>query len=332
MSAASGVVETEREGILARHDWRSFLARFALLGVLLAFVVFFSIARPDTYFTVDNLTTTLSQQAVLGILVIALILPLVIGEFDLSVAANLGLGAILVTGLPAKSGVGLVPAMVLTLVACSAVGLVNGLLVARVGINSLIVTLGMSTIVSGGVLWYTNGAVIYNGIPPGLGDIANADVLGIPLPGVCLFVVAVVTWFVLEQTPFGRYLYALGGSKEASELSGLPVRKLTVAAFVLCGLLAGVAGILQAGLLGVGNPTVGPPFLLAAFAAVFLGATAVQVGVFNVWGSMIAVFTLAAGITGLQLMGVAFYVAPVFQGVALLVAVIVVRVIRKEAL
>ncbi|WP_167042363.1 ABC transporter permease [Salinibacterium sp. ZJ454] len=321
--------QTDREG---QQKNRLFLARFALPALLVVFVVAFSLALPNTYATLGNLQTTLSTQAVLGILVISLLFPLIIGEFDLSVAANLGLSAVVCTVVPAMTGLNWVLGILLAIVISTLIGFFNGLLVSRLGINSLIVTLGSSTIITGAVLWYTNGSVVFEGVPDELSGLVKGDLLGVPLPAVYLLVIAVVAYFVLEQTPLGRRLYALGGSKEASRLSGLRVPRLTLTAFGISGLLAGLAGVVQAGLLGVGNPTVGPPFLLPAFAGIFLGATAIKIGVFNVWGSIIAVYTLAAGITGLQLLGVPFYVGPIFQGVALLVAVIAVRLLRREAL
>jgi ribose transport system permease protein len=316
----------------ARRPRAMKVAPYVLPIMLVVFVVFFSLAKPETYFTTTNLTTVLSTQSVLGILTIALILPLVVGEFDLSVGAVLGLGVVLVTGLASKSGLAFLPAVVVTLLICAAVGIINGLLVAKVGVNSLIVTLGMSTIVSGGVLWYTDGNTITENIPPALISIAQDRVLGIPLPGVYLFAIALVVWYVLECTPIGRYMHAVGGSKEASRLSGLNTTRLTLGAFTASAVLAGLAGILQAGLLGSGSPTVGPPLLFAAFAGAFLGATAIKVGTFNVWGTIIGVFTLAAGVTGLQQLGAPFFVGPVFQGVALILAVVAVRIVGRTSI
>lgn len=308
------------------------VARFALPAIFVLIILFFSIAVPDTFPTSDNAKAIINNQAVLGILAISLILPLVVGEFDLSVAANLGLAAILVVGLPAKSGVAFVPAVLIAIAASGGVGLFNGLVVAKIGVNSLVATLGTASIVTGAVAWYTEGKSIFEGVPPALTEIAKHDVVGIPLPGIYLLVVAVVAWFLLEQTAIGRHLYAIGGSKEASRLSGLNVSGLTIAAFTAAGVLAGVAGVVQAALLGSGQPSTGPGFLLPAFATVFLGATAIRLGTFNVIGTVIALFTLATAITGLQLMGVAFYVAPIFQGVALLVAVSLVRLLRRESI
>ncbi|GGO08673.1 sugar ABC transporter permease [Microbispora rosea subsp. aerata] len=315
-----------------REPLALFMARVALPLLLLVLLVVFSLLRPATFFTLDNLGTVLTLQAVLGVLALGLLLPLIVGELDLSVAANLGLGVILVTGLTSQQRLPLVAAVVVAAVVCTLVGVVNGLLVTKVGINSFIVTIGMSTVIGGLISAYTQGNVFYDGIPPALVTIGQGRLLGVPLPVVYAVVLALAVWYVLSHTPVGRYLYAIGGSREAARLSGVPVRGLTLAAFAGAGLLAGVAGIVQAGILGSGNPTVGPPLLLPAYAAAFLGATAIQPGVFNVWGTIIAVVTIQVGTTGLALVGAPFWIEPVFTGLALIVAVATARYLRGEAL
>lgn len=306
------------------------LAGFALPAIFVAFIVAASVMKPDVFPTLAMAQTLLRTESVGAIVAIALVFPLVIGEFDVSVGAVLGLSAILVTGLPSLQGMPLGAALPVAMLTCCGIGLVNGLLIVRVGINALVATLGVSVIVSGAVFWYTDGNVIYSNIPPALTNLASANVWGVPLPAVFLLVVAAAAWYILDWTPLGRYLYAIGGSKEAAQLSGINVGWLTILAFMLSGLLSGLAGVLQAAQLGSGNPNIGPPFLLPAFAAAYLGATAIRVNVFNVIGTVIAVFTVAVGITGLQLIGFPFFVAPIFQGVSLILAVTAVRYLRKE--
>ncbi|MFC3225643.1 ABC transporter permease [Marinibaculum pumilum] len=306
------------------------LAAWALPLILLLFAIFFSLAEPQIFPTTRTIVTILRTESVAAILAIALVFPLVVGKFDLSVGAVLGLGAILTTGLPSLQGLPLLPSIAIAIAACGTIGLVNGLLVARLGVTSLVATLGSSVIVTGCVLWYTGGNVLYTGIPRDLPRLAQADLAGIPLPAIFLAIVAIAAWYVLEATPLGRYFHAVGGSAEAARLSGLKVERLTIIAFVISGLLAGFAGVLQSAQLGSGNPNVGPPFLLPAFASAFLGATAVRIGTFNVWGTVIAVFTVAVGINGLQLMGVEFFVGPIFQGAALLAAVIATRQLMRK--
>lgn len=309
-----------------------FFARIALPLILLLMLVAFSLLKPDTFPTVNNLRTVLNLQAVLSILCIGLMLPLIVGEMDLSIAANLGFGLILTTGLVSQQGLPLPVAIVVAISGCTLVGVANGLLVTRLGINSLITTLAMSTILTGAIGAYTGGNVFYENIPPTLRQIGQGRLWEIPLPVVIALVLAVAMWYLLSSTPIGRYLYAIGGSPEAARLSGVPVRQLTVAAFAGAGLFAGIGGVVEAGILGSGNPTVGPPLLLPAFAAVFLGATAIIPGVFNVLGMIIAVITVQVGVTGLAQLGAEFWVEPIFTGLALLVAVAAARVLRGEAL
>lgn len=123
---------------------------------------------------------------------------------------------------------------------------------------------------------------------------------------------------------------ATGGSKDAARLSGINTERITILTFVFAGVLCGVAGVVQAGELGSGNPAVGPSFLLPAFAAVFLGATSFHVGEFNTWGTILAVVTLATGVAGLNLMGLPSWVEPAFNGVALLIAVTATRYLRGK--
>ncbi|CAL8978689.1 D-allose transport system permease protein AlsC [Propionicimonas sp. T2.31MG-18] len=307
-----------------------FSARIALPVILLFFVIVFSALRPDTFATASNLTTVLSLQAVLTILCLGLLLPLIVGELDLSIAGNLGLSVILVTGLTSQSGWPLVPALVAAVGVSTLIGLVNGLLVTRIGINSFIVTIAMSALITGFIGGYTQGNVFYSNIPEGLVALGRGDFLGVPKPVVYAALVALLLWYLLSSTPLGRYFYAIGGSKDASRLSGVSVKNVTLLAFAGAGFLAGVAGIVQAGILGSGNPTVGSPFLLPAYAAAFLGATAVQPGVFNVWGTVLAVITVQVGTTGLVLLGAPFWIEPVFQGGALLIAVIAARWLKGE--
>lgn len=306
------------------------IARLALPIVLLAVVVMFSALRPETYFTVSNLRAVALTQAVLVIVALAALFPMVTGAFDVSVGANLSVGSILAAGLAAKQGWPDIAAIFAALVVCTLIGLLNGVIVVYVGINPFIATLGMSTVLSGAVLWYSQGTVIFQGVPKALVSIGRDDVLGIPLPVLLMAAIVLVAWYVTEQTPIGRYLYALGGSYEAARLSGLNVGRLTLLTFVISGGLCGIAGIIQAGILGAGNPTVGPQFLLPAFAAVFLGATAIKIGSFNVLGTVVAVFLLAAGVTGLEQVGVAVYVEPIFNGLALILGVGLVKMLHRD--
>lgn len=303
---------------------------YLLAFLLAAIVIVFSILEPSTFGNLTNFKSILTQNASLGILALGALLPLIIGQFDLSVGANLGIGGILVTGLASKSGFNFIESVIATMVVCTLVGVVNGTLVAYLGIDAFITTLGMSALLAGVALWYTNGQEIYSGIPKALIALGQHQVLGIASPIVFLIVVAAIIWYLVHATPLGRYMYALGGSKEASRLSGLNTGRLTLFAFAGAGFLAGIAGIIQSGQLGAGDPTQGPPFLLPAFAAVFLGATSFRRGTFNVPGTIVAVFVIGAGISGLEAVGAPSYVSDVFTGLALVVAALGARWLSRH--
>jgi ribose transport system permease protein len=200
-----------------------------------------------------------------------------------------------------------------------------------VKVNAFIATLAVGLILDGGAVWYTRQQVIFQGVPQGLLKFGENRIAGIPYPVVLVGVLAIVIWYFLEHTPTGRYLHAVGSNREAARLSGVAVKRFGILGFMAAGFLVGVAAITEAAVIGSGNPTIGDPFLLPTFAAVFLGATAIRVGSFNVAGTLVAVATIAIGIAGLELVGVPSYIEPIFNGAILIVAVIATRFLRSES-
>jgi len=300
---------------------RQLLERFGALFVLIGLIVFFSLLLPATFPTYENLTTILTTQDVLAILAIGLLVPLAAGEFDLSIGFVLGFTGMEVAVLTGVLHWHPVPAIVLTLATAVFIGLINGLLVVRVGINAFIATLGVGTILSGLTIWMSNGTVVYQGIPDLLLAIGRTQLLLLPLPVFYMIIVIIVFSYIMGHTPFGRYIYAVGGGREVARLAGINTDLLTILAFTLSGFMAGIAGVLETATVGAAHPDVGPQFLLPAFAAAFLGATTIQPGRFNVLGTVVALFLLAVGIAGFQQLGAPFWVSPVFNGTALLIAV-----------
>lgn len=299
---------------------RAGLRRFSGVYVLIALCLGFGIALPSTFPTSVNLQTILTSQTVTGLLALGLLLPLAAGAFDLSVAANMGLATVVCISL-LSSGVNIVLAcLVAVLVACL-VGVVNGLLVIFLRVDSFIATLGMSSVLAALAFKVTGGQEIVNNIPQSFLNLYTASFLGIPDPVIYLAVAAAIIWFVLEYRPIGRYIYAVGGNRQAARLAGVRVDRIIFGTFVIGGLFAGLAGVLLASELGIGDPSSGPPYLLPVFSAVFLGATQVRPGRANVIGTLIAIYLLAVGVKGLQLAGAPSYVSDLFNGAALIIAV-----------
>jgi ribose transport system permease protein len=219
-------------------------------------------------------------------------------------------------------------------VACGAlVGVANGNTVARLGVNSLIVTLGTSGVLLGIVEWYTGSQSITTGISPRLFEFGSRNTLGIPDVVWLLAVAAAIVYYILEHTPYGRYLTSIGSNARAARLVGLRVDRLKFSVFVLSGALAGVAGVLLVAKNGSASPQAGSVTdTLQALAAVYLGATSIRPGRFNVLGAMLAVYFIGFSVSGLAIAGVQSWVSQVFSGAALFIAVVVSTVIGRRRL
>lgn len=158
-------------------------------------------------------------------------------------------------------------------------------------------------------------------LPEGFYDISTTFVFGLPITGYYLLVITLVLWVVLEYTPIGRYLYAIGANQRAAQLNGIPTRKYVIGAFMASGTLTALAGVILASKLRIGQASVGLEFLLPALVGAFLGSTTIKPGRVNVWGTIVGVAILAVGISGIQQFGGSFWVEPLFNGVTLLIAI-----------
>ena len=296
------------------------LSRYGLAVFLVLLIVAFSAWQPDRFPTTTNFVNILAGQAVPIVLAIAALFPLAAGEFDLSIASNLSFTAIWVAF---SSGLGWpLPLVLVSALALGAlIGAANAVFVVRIGVDAFIATLAMATILAGLNLLITNGEVQFRGVPASLKNIGTSTLLGLPMPVWIAFILAIVAWYLLEFTPFGRYIRATGSGREAARLSGVRTRLTLTSVFVITGVVAALAGCLQTARIGSANPNTGPEFLLPAYAAAFLGATVVQVGLFNLCGTIIGAMVLAIGINGLTLAGAPFWLPNIFNGAALLVAV-----------
>lgn len=296
------------------------VSKYMLAVVLVVVIIIFSALRPETFPQYENLVAILSSQAVLVALAVGLLFPLVAGEFDLSIGFTLGFSAMQFAVLTGQNGVPVPLAIGLSIATGALVGAVNALLVLRFRINAFIATLASGTVLQGLTLWLSDGSVVAN-LPEAVSEIGLVGIGKIPYVVVFSALMALLIYYVLEHTPYGRYLYATGAGREAARLAGVRTDVLLATAFVVSGLIAGVAGVMQTTILGAANPDVGGQYLLPAFAACFLGATAIKPGRFNVGGTVLALFLLAVGIAGLSQLGAPLWVSPVFNGMALIVAV-----------
>lgn len=305
-----------------RHRVGGVLHRYGLVGVFLLVIVIFSVLRPGTFPTAANASTIAATSAVVALLALGAMLPLTVGHFDISFGFQMGLSQALCAGLMIRQELSPVLAIALAMGSGVVVGLVNALLVVKLQLNSMVATLGVGILVLGFTQMYSDGATIIGEFPPLFVAMGRSTLFGVPLPLIIVLIVTAVIWFGLEYTATGRSWYATGANARAALLAGVRTDRAVIQAFVLCGLLAGAAGCLSVAILGASSPTVGLGELLPAMAGAFLGATAIRPGRFNAIGTTLAVYMLATGVVGLQQLGAAFYVQQLFNGAALLLAVI----------
>ena len=305
---------------------RPHLERFGLVWILIAVIGIFSALEPSTFATRGNFTSILQEQSVLACLSLGLLFPIAVGEFDVSLGYVVGFTAVESDALVEKAHIAGGLAVVLTIATGLAIGLLNGILVTRFSVHSLIATLGVGFAVNSLTIGVSGSQTLFQGVPHFLAQAANSTpIFGIAGAVWIVLAVAIVLYLVLQYTPYGRKIYAVGGSERVARLAGIRTRMIKTSAFVMAGGLAAVAGLLQLAETGGANPAFGIPLLLPAFAAVFLGATAIRPGYFNVWGTLIALGVLAVGFSGLNLHGVPFWVEPMFDGTLLLGAVLLAR-------
>ncbi len=306
------------------------LEALALPIAWLAVIVIFGILRPDTFLTGANFSTILASQAVLVVVTLALIIPLTAGDYDLSVAAVVGLSANLIAILNVDRGWPVGLAILAALAAGAAVGFVNGALVVLLGIESLIVTLGMGTFVTGLVLWFGSSNTV-SGISSALvNPVIVWRFAGVPFEFYYGLALCFLLWYVFRYTPVGRRLLVVGRGREVARLSGMRVGNIRWGSLTISATIAAFGGVLYAGTTGAAGPSSGVELLLPAFAAAFLGATTISPGRFNPWGTVIAVYFLVTGITGLQLLGAESYVQNLFYGAALILAVAFSQIVRRR--
>ena len=293
-----------------------------MVFLLIALIVFFSLwpETSDTFPSLGNLQILLGNQAVIGIVAVGALVPLIANEWDLSVGAVAGLTAI-VTATSLSNGYGIMAAGLAGIGVGLAVGVVNAVLVTRFGVNGVITTLGISTVIAGIVTQLTGGAAVASNIPDAVVEFGLGTFLNIPKIAIALAVVVALAWYVLELTPLGRYLYAIGSNIDAARLVGIRIRTVIATSFLISALLASLGGLLQVARQAGADPRVGPGFTLPALAAAFLSAAAIKPGKYNVMGTIVAIFFLAVINNGLILAGVPNYVSNYVNGGALIIGV-----------
>lgn len=295
--------------------------RYGLIGIWALLILFFSLLLGPVFLSWANWQSILGSQAVLVILALSMLVPMTAGDYDLSIAGVLGLSAMTLAVLNVQLGWPIWLAVLVALAVSALAGVLNGALVVLFGVDPFISTLGTGTLFLGLVYWMSDSNTII-GISRDLVTwVVGIRPLGIPLAFFYGLVLCFVIWYVLRYTVYGRQMLFIGRNRSLSRLAGMRVGRARWIGLTISATGAGLAGIIFAGTTGAADPISGQSFLLPTFAAVFLGATVIETQRFNAWGTLIAVYFLVTGITGLQLLGADSWVQPVFFGGALVISV-----------
>ena len=294
------------------------LHRFGLLLVILFVGLALSLLT-DTFLSVANFTNVARQISINGILAVGVTFVLLTAGVDLSLGSVVALSGVACATFAHPGDHSVFVPIAVGLLTGAACGLVNGVLVTRGGVAPFIVTLGMMTIARGLALIFSGGRPV--------ADMSNeltalaGDLFGIPIPVLCFAGVAAAAWFFLRNFRLGRHIYAVGGNENAARAAGVPVEKVKLFAYGLCGLLTGLAGVVLAARITTGQPNAGQAYELDAIAAVVIGGTSLAGGVGTITGTLLGVLLIGVINNGLDLMGVSSYYQAVIKGVIIVGAV-----------
>ncbi|MBE7721587.1 ABC transporter permease [Lacrimispora indolis] len=305
--------ETKKRLINQINIYRSVL----ILLVICIFAAFLS----KSFLSVSNLFNVFKQVTVAGIIGCGMTFVILTGGIDLSVGSILGFAGVVASGVLASTGNTLLAVFTAVAIGITC-GIVNGFFISQCGIPPFIATLGMMTLLRGCVLIYTKGSPIPVKIDS-YKFIGKGTVLGVPVPVIILIALFLLAHYILTQTSFGRSIYAFGGNREAARLSGISVKKTEWMAYIINGLLSGIAAVVLTARLGSAQSTSGQGIEMDAIAAVILGGTSLSGGTGFVLPTVVGAMIMGIIDNILTLMNVNPHATNIVKGAVVLIAVLV---------
>jgi ribose transport system permease protein len=294
------------------RSFARWLSRYAIFAALVVECLVLA-SSTDAFLSHENLANVLRQNAATAVLAAGMSFAILTGGIDLSVGSVVALSGILCADVLVHGG-GILAGIGTGLLVGLSVGLVNGLAVTLARIPPFIVTLATMLIVRGAAYRYTNARTI-SGLPESFAVLSRGLV-----PALIMVAVFVLAWVVLVRTAFGRHVYATGGNREAAWLAGIRVDRVLLAVYLVCGLCAGLAGVLMASRINAGYPKAGEYYELDAVTAVVVGGTSLFGGRGSIWGTLAGAFFIGILGNGLNLFRVDTYDQLMLRGAVLLLA------------
>jgi ribose/xylose/arabinose/galactoside ABC-type transport system permease subunit len=304
-----------------KQSWFEGLARRH--GILIVFVLLVAciFATKSTFGTYQNIVNVVQQNSVIGIIACGMTFAIILGGFDLSVGSVTALSSVVGATLMIEAGAFGIPLGIAGAFACClVVGAINGWLISYLGVNPFVATLGTMTVVRGLIYVATNASPRF-GVPYVFTNLGLGYFLGIPIPGIIFFVVALSLGFVLHRTRFGHYVYAVGGNAVATAQMGVNARQVRFAVYVLVSACAALSGIILIGQTASATPQAALGYELTAIAAVIVGGASLGGGRGRMGGTIVGVFLLGVVANALNLFGVSPFWQPVATGLILIIAV-----------
>lgn len=296
------------------------LRQYGILIAFLAICLTLSFISPQ-FLTLSNWTIIFTQVSINALLAFGVTFVIITGGIDLSIGSVLAVSGVVAALLARQDNYPVIVPVLGGLLVGLLFGALNGFLITKSKIAPFIVTLGIMTIGRGLALIISKGRPISN-LSDSFNFIGGGDILGIPFPIIVLFVVFLICSVVLRKTIFGRYVYAVGGNEQASWASGIHVNQVKIAVYSICGLLAGLAGILLTSRITTGQPNAGASFELDAIAAAVIGGSSTSGGVGSIQGTLFGVILIGVLNNGLDLLNVSSYYQQVVMGVIIIGAVL----------
>jgi inositol transport system permease protein len=328
---ATTSIDAIKARLLSREFLKEFFRKYAIVLIFLGLFLLMSVLSP-AFLAPRNLLNVVRQISVIGLLGIGVTMAIIATGIDLSSGSVLALAAVVGASLAqspdwaAAKFPGLVLPLIVPLMGGLAVGAacgwVNGSLIARFKIPPFIATLGMMTVARGLALLYSDGRPI-SGTTNAYNFIGQGEIFGLPFPIILLAVVGIGTHVMLNNTRFGRYIYAIGGNEQAARVSGLNISRVKIGIYTFAGLLSGLAGIVLSSRISSGQPGLGMGYELDAIASAVIGGTSFSGGVGTVWGTMIGALIIGVLNNGLDLLNVSAYWQQILKGAIIVVAIII---------
>lgn len=297
-------------------------AELQILLATLVLLVFFGTLYPDSFATAGTLTNMSRVAGILLVVSVGQSFALIVGGFDISVGATMGFVSIVISLLMVNGGVGVPAAAIVGVLAGTGVGFVNGILIAGFGVTPFVTTLGMLTFLRGLADELGNGGSII-GLPRGLSFLGRSNWGPVPSAAAIAVIALLIAWFILERTRIGLYIFSIGGSRETARIAGIPVARYEILAYTLCGMFAGVAGVMLTSRVSIGQGSLGKGFDLLSIATAVIGGVAIGGGVGRLSGVLLGVALLTVLTTGLDIAGVNAFYQQMATGMVLVGAVIV---------